>query len=162
VTRPSARLAELGLTLPEVPTPLAAYRPAVRYGDLVFTAGQLPLKEGRLTAIGLVSLEVSVAEAAAAARTAALNAIAAAASVAGGIDGISAVVKAVVFVAGPPSFTEQPEVANGASELFEQVFGPAGRHARSSVGVAALPINAPVEVELVVAVGPTSAVDAAP
>lgn len=146
---PSWRLRQLGMALPAVPTPAGAYLPAVRAGDLVFTAGQLPLVDGALTVTGLVGSEVSIEEAAACARTAALNAVAAAADAAGGVDAVGRVVKVVVFVASAPGFTAQAQVANGASDLLAEIFGPAGRHARSAVGVAALPLRAPVEVELV-------------
>lgn len=147
------RLAGLGLSLPEVVPPLAAYQPAVRSGQYVFTAGQLPLRDGELVATGKVGGEVSADEATECARQCALNALAAVASVAGSIDAVVRVVKMVVFVASTPDFTGQPGVANGASELIGDVFGDAGLHARSAVGVPVLPIDAPVEVELVVEVG---------
>ena len=147
------RLAALGLTLPPVVTPLAAYVPAVRSGVTVYTAGQLPMVEGQLLSVGKVGAGVGVAEAAALARTCALNALAAAASVtSGGLAGIRRIVKLTGFVASAPDFTGQPQVVNGASELLLEIFGDAGRHARSAVGVAALPLDAPVEVELVVEV----------
>ena len=146
------RLAELGITLPDVVPPLAAYVPAVRSGAHVFTAGQLPLVDGELLAAGLVGADVSVEEAQACARQCALNALAAVRSETGSLDAVARVVKATVFVASAPGFTGQPGVANGASELLGEVFGDAGRHARSAVGVSALPIGAPVEVELVVEV----------
>lgn len=146
------RLAELGLTLPEVAAPLASYVPAVRSGAHVFTAGQLPLASGELVATGKVGGEVSAEEAQAAARQCALNALAAVKSVVGSLDAVRQVVKVTVFVASTPDFTGQPVVANGASELLGDVFGDAGRHARSAVGVPVLPIDAPVEVELVVEV----------
>ncbi|MGC3995652.1 MAG: RidA family protein [Propionicimonas sp.] len=146
----SARLAGLGIDLPAVPAPVAAYLPAVTSAGQVFTAGQLPFVDGTLAAVGKVGAEVTADQAAGLARTAALNAVAAAASVAGGVDGIRRVVKLVVYVASAPSFTGQPAVANGASELLQQVFGPRGSHARSAVGVAVLPLDSPVEVELVV------------
>lgn len=149
----SEQLADLGLTLPQVPSPLAAYVPAVRVADLVFTSGQLPLVDGQLRATGQVGAEVDPEEAHACARIAGLNALAAAAGAAGGLDMIARIVKAVVFVASAPEFTGQPQVANGASELFGQIFGAAGEHARSAVGVTALPLGAPVEIELVVAAG---------
>ena len=149
-TLASARLAELGLALPAVPAPVAAYLPAVVSAGQVFTAGQLPFVEGKLAEVGKVGAQVSPKRAAELARIAALNAVAAAASVVGGVDGIRRVVKLVVFVASDPSFTGQPAVANGASELLQQVFGPRGTHARSAVGVAVLPLDSPVEVELVV------------
>ncbi|WP_286690172.1 MULTISPECIES: RidA family protein [unclassified Aeromicrobium] len=146
------RLADLGLTLPEVAAPLASYVPAVRSGAHVFTAGQLPLSSGELVATGKVGGEVSAEEAQAAARQCALNALAAVKSVVGSLDAVRQVVKVTVFVASTPDFTGQPMVANGASELLGDVFGDAGRHARSAVGVPVLPIDAPVEVELVVEV----------
>jgi enamine deaminase RidA (YjgF/YER057c/UK114 family) len=149
---PAERLAALGLTLPPVVTPLAAYVPAVRSGTLVYTAGQLPVVEGQLLSTGKVGAEVGAAEAAALARTCALNALAAAASVAGGLSSIVRVVKLTGFVASAPDFTGQPQVVNGASELLLEVFGEAGRHARSAVGTAVLPLDAPVEVELIVEV----------
>nr|WP_300143455.1 RidA family protein [Propionicimonas sp.] len=149
-TLSSTRLAELGLTLPAVPAPVAAYLPAVVSAGQVFTAGQLPFVDGTLLEVGKVGAQVSPERAAELARIAVLNAVAAAASVVGGIDGIRRVVKLVVFVASDPSFTGQPAVANGASELLQQVFGPHGSHARSAVGVAVLPLDSPVEVELVV------------
>jgi enamine deaminase RidA (YjgF/YER057c/UK114 family) len=155
MTLPSRRLADLGLSLPTVPAPLAAYVPAVRFEDLVYTAGQLPLVNGRLQAVGKVGAEVSVEDAAECARIAALNGLAAVADLTGDLDVIRRVVKVVVYVAGASGFTEQPLVANGASDLLKEILGEAGRHARSAVGVASLPLDAPVEVELVVAVGST-------
>ena len=149
---PEARLAELGLTLPPVAAPLAAYVPAVRSGPYVYTAGQLPLADGKLLMTGRVGAQVSVEEGAALARTCALNALAAVASVAGGLSAVTRIVKMTGFVASDPSFTGQPEVVNGASELLLEVFGEAGRHARSAVGTAVLPFDAPVEVELIVEV----------
>jgi len=155
---PSARLAAAGLTLPPVPAPLAGYVPAVRVGDMVFTAGQLPMVDGHLISPGAVgkppTAKIGPAEGAAAARVAALNAVAAAASVAGGLDELSAVVKVTVFVNSVGEFTAHPTVADGASTLIAEVFGAAGRHARSAVGVASLPLDAPVEVELVATVRP--------
>lgn len=149
---PAERLAALGLTLPQVVSPLAAYVPAVRSGNTVYTAGQLPMADGQLLSAGKVGAEVGAAEAAVLARTCALNALAAAASVAGGVSAISRIVKLTGFVASAPDFTGQPQVVNGASELLLEIFGDAGRHARSAVGVAVLPLNAPVEVELTVEV----------
>jgi enamine deaminase RidA (YjgF/YER057c/UK114 family) len=147
----AARMAELGLTLPVAPTPLAVYVPAMRSGSLVFTAGQLPLADGSLLATGIVGVDVDATTATACARQCALNALAAVATVAD-LDTVVRVVKVVGFVASAPDFTGQPAVLNGASELLGEIFGDAGRHARSAVGVAALPIGAPVEVELVVEV----------
>jgi enamine deaminase RidA (YjgF/YER057c/UK114 family) len=149
---PAERLAALGLTLPPVVRPLAAYVPAVRSGNTVYTAGQLPMTDGQLLSVGKVGAEVGAAEAAVLARTCALNALAAAASVAGGVSAICRVVKLTGFVASAPDFTGQPQVVNGASELLLEIFGEAGRHARSAVGVAVLPLNAPVEIELTVEV----------
>ncbi|HSZ43902.1 MAG TPA: RidA family protein [Streptosporangiaceae bacterium] len=146
---PEARLSALGLTLPEVVAPLAAYVPAVRTGNMVYTAGQLPVADGQLVATGKVGAEVGTAEASALARTCALNALAAAASVSGGLAGIKRIVKVTGFVASAPDFTDQALVVNGASELLLEVFGEAGKHARSAVGMAVLPRNAPVEVELI-------------
>jgi len=146
---PEQRLAALGLVLPEVTAPLAAYVPATRSGNLVFTAGQLPVVEGNLIATGKVGAEVGEHEAAALARTCALNALAAAASAAGGLENIRRIVKVTGFVASAPDFTGQAQVVNGASELLLDVFGDAGRHARSSVGMTVLPLDAPVEVELI-------------
>ena len=151
---PEARLAELGLTLPEVVRPLAAYVPAVRTGSYVYVSGQLPMVNGELPATGKVGAEVDVAQAKALARVCALNALAAAAAAAGGLDAITRIVKVTGFVASAPDFTDQPLVVNGASELLVEVFGDAGRHARSAVGVAALPRDTPVEVELIAEVAP--------
>jgi enamine deaminase RidA (YjgF/YER057c/UK114 family) len=150
---PEQRLAALGLTLPAVTPPLAAYVPAVRSGSFVYTSGQLPVVEGQLLATGKVGAEVGVNEAAALARTCALNALAAAASVSGGLSAISRIVKVTGFVASAPDFTAQPQVVNGASELLLEVFGEHGRHARSAVGMAVLPLDAPVEIELIAEVG---------
>jgi enamine deaminase RidA (YjgF/YER057c/UK114 family) len=149
---PAERLAALGLSLPPVVPPVAAYVPAVRSGNTVYTAGQIPMADGQLLSAGKVGAEVGAAEAAALARTCALNALAAAASVAGGISAIRRIVKLTGFVASAPDFTGQPQVVNGASELLLEIFGDAGRHARSAVGVAVLPLNAPVEIELTVEV----------
>ena len=146
---PEQRLAALGLTLPVVTPPLAAYVPAVRSGNLVYTAGQVPLVEGQLLATGKVGAQVGAHEAAALARTCALNALAAVVSVTGRLDAIKRIVKVTVFVASAPDFTGQPQVGNGASELLLEVFGEAGQHARSAVGMAVLPLDAPVEVELI-------------
>jgi enamine deaminase RidA (YjgF/YER057c/UK114 family) len=150
---PSARLAELGITLPSVVPPLAAYVPARRSGRFVFTAGQLPMVDGALPITGKVGAEVGPDEAAALARICALNGLAAIHALVG-IDSIVQVVKVVGYVASVPSFTGHPAVVNGASELLGEVFGPAGAHARSAVGVASLPLDAPVEVELMVEVSP--------
>ncbi|HVU75094.1 MAG TPA: RidA family protein [Mycobacteriales bacterium] len=149
MSRPSDALTALGLTLPPVVPPVAAYVPAVIDDGLVWTSGQLPMVDGALAGSGLVGAEVSADDAQALARTCALNAIAAAADVAGGIDNLGGVLKVVGFVASAPGFTAQPGVINGASNLLGEVFGDAGRHARSAVGVAALPLGAPVEVEVI-------------
>ncbi|MGN6605802.1 MAG: RidA family protein [Jatrophihabitans sp.] len=148
---PLQRLAELGLALPPVVPPLAAYVPAVRSGSWVFTAGQLPLRDGALPATGLVGADVPPEEARDLARIAGLNALAAVHSLVG-LDAVTRVVKVVGYVASAPGFTGQPGVVNGASELYGQVFGEAGAHARSAVGVSALPLGAPVEIELIVEV----------
>ena len=144
------RLDELGLVLPAVAAPAGAYVPAVASGDLVFTAGQLPFVDGALARTGVLGADVEVEEAADLAAVAALNGLAAVAEVLGGLDRIVRVVKVTGFVASAPGFTQQPAVINGASNLLVDVFGDAGRHARSAVGVAALPLGSPVEVELVV------------
>ena len=149
---PEERLAALGLAVPEVAKPVAAYVPAVRSGDQVFTSGQLPVRSGELITTGKVGAEVSVEEAVACAQQCGLNAIAAIRAEVGDLSQVKQVVKVVVFVASTPNFTGQPGVANGASELFGEVFGDAGIHARSAVGVAVLPLDAPVEVEVLVAV----------
>jgi enamine deaminase RidA (YjgF/YER057c/UK114 family) len=146
---PQERLAALGLTLPEVARPQAAYVPAVRTGQHVYVSGQLPIADGKLLATGKVGAEVDAERASALARVCALNALAAAASAAGGLGGIARIVKVTGFVASAPGFGGQPEVINGASELLIEVLGEAGRHARSAVGVAELPRNTPVEVELI-------------
>ena len=147
-----ARLTELGLQVPDVAPPLASYVPAVRDGDLVWTSGQLPMVGGALVATGKVGADVTPERARELARTCALNAIAAVKSVIGDLDLVVQVVKVVGFVASDPGFTGQPGVVNGASELLGQVFGDAGVHARSAVGVAVLPLDAPVEVEITVRV----------
>ena len=149
------RLAELGLTLPPVTAPVAAYVPAVRTGNYAYTSGQLPIMDGKLQATGKVGDSVSPEEAAGLARICALNALAAAAGAAGGLDAIKRIVKVTCFVASAPSFTGQAQVANGASALLIDVFGDSGRHARSAVGMAVLPMDAPVEVELIAEVRDT-------
>jgi enamine deaminase RidA (YjgF/YER057c/UK114 family) len=148
--KPSQRLAELNLALPPIAAPVANYIPAKRSGRLIFTSGQVCFRDGKLAFVGKVPSDVTVSQAAEAASIAVLNALAAAAQVAGGIDNIVSVVRVCVYVASSAGFTEQPKVANGASDLVVKVFGDAGRHARSAVGAAELPLNAPVEVELVV------------
>ena len=149
MTTPSERLAELGIALPAVVPPVAAYVPAVRTGSLVYTSGQLPMVDGAMIATGKVGADVSPETAHDCARACALNAIAAVDALVG-LDAVVRVVKVVGFVASDPSFTGQPQVVNGASELLGEVFGEP--HARSAVGVAALPLDAPVEVELIVEV----------
>ena len=149
-----SRLAELGLTVPEVAAPVAAYVPAVRSGEYVFTSGQLPMVAGKLRTTGKVGAEVTPEEAKALAQICALNALAAVKSVIGDLDRIEQVVKVVGFVASASDFTGQPGVVNGASELLGQALGAAGVHARSAVGVAVLPLDAPVEVELQVRLKP--------
>ncbi|HPX37010.1 MAG TPA: RidA family protein [Mycobacterium sp.] len=147
----TARLAELGVTLPSPAKPLAAYVPAVRTGNLVYTSGQLPLVDGKLSHTGKVGAEVTPEDAKTAARTCAVNALAAINALVG-VDNVTRVVKVVGFVASASGFTGQPGVVNGASEFLGEVFGDAGVHARSAVGVAELPLGAPVEVELIVEV----------
>ncbi len=143
------RLGELGLSLPEVAKPLAAYVPATRVGNQVWTSGQLPMVQGQLTTVGKLGAEVTLEQGVAAARTCLLNALAAIAAEAGGVDRITRIVKLVVFVASTPDFTDQPKVGNGASELVGEIFGDAGLHVRSAVGVSVLPLDAAVELEVV-------------
>ncbi|ANH37975.1 Endoribonuclease L-PSP [Nocardioides dokdonensis FR1436] len=150
---PEERLAALGLSVPEVAVPVAAYVPAVRSGQHVYTSGQLPMRSGELMATGKVGGEVTAEEAQACAQQCALNAIAAVKAEIGDLARVVRVVKVVCFVASTPDFTGQPGVANGVSELLGKVFGEAGVHARSAVGVPVLPLDAPVEVELLVEVG---------
>lgn len=145
----SSRLDELGITLPGVVPPLAAYIPAHVSGRYVYTSGQLPSRDGELMATGLLGSEIDTEVGYACARQCAINAIAAAAAAVGGVDRLGRVVKVVGFVASTPSFTSQPAVINGASELLLEVFSDAGRHARSAVGVASLPLGVPVEVEVI-------------
>lgn len=146
------RLADLGIDLPPVAKPVAAYVPAIQVGDQISTSGQLPLVSGSLPMTGLVGDQISQGDAAGQARVAALNALAAAADVAGGVNNIRRVVRVVVYVASTADFTAQPAVANGASELLGEIFGDAGRHIRSAISVASLPLGAPVKVELTVQV----------
>lgn len=150
MSTPEEALAELGLTVPEVVPPVASYVPAVRTGNYVYTSGQLPMRDGSLITTGKVGGEVSPEEAQACAQQCALNAIAAVKAEVGDLSLVKRVVKVVAFVASTPDFTGQPAVANGASELLGKVFGEAGRHARSAVGVPVLPLDAPVEVEILV------------
>ena len=142
----------MGLAVPEVAKPVAVYVPAVRSGNHVFTSGQLPMRSGELMTTGKVGAQVSAEEAYACAQQCVLNAIAAIRAEVGDLSAIKRIVKVVVFVASTPDFTGQPGVANGASELLGEVFGDAGVHARSAVGVAVLPLDAPVEIELLVEV----------
>ena len=151
-TTPEDRIRELGLEVPEVVAPLASYVPAARSGTLVYTAGQLPMVKGELAATGKVGAEIDPERAAELARTCALNAIAAVKAEVGELSRVRRIVKVVGFVASAPDFYGQPQVINGASDLLGEVFGDAGRHARSAVGVAVLPRDAPVEVELTVEV----------
>lgn len=150
---PSDRLRELGLTLPTAPKPVATYIPAKRSGNLLYISGQLPMVDGVLMATGTVPGAVSVETAASCARQCVLNGLAVAAGVAGSVDAISQVVRVGGFVASDPGFTDQPKVINGASELLGEIFGEAGRHARAAVGSVALPLDACVEVELLVELG---------
>ncbi len=152
MTSPEQQLAALGLKLPEVVPPVAAYVPAVRTGRYVYVSGQVPIVDGKLTATGKAGGEIDGAQAKELARICALNALAAVASLTGSLSAITRVVKLTGFVASAPGFTGQPQVINGASELLLELFGDAGRHARSAVGVAELPLGAPVEVELIVEV----------
>lgn len=148
----SARLEELGIELPEVAKPLASYVPAVRSGSLVYTSGQLPMQAGKLAGTGKVGTDVTPEGGKALARICALNALAAVDSLVG-LDAVTRVVKVTGFVASATGFNGQPGVVNGASDLLAEVFGDAGGHARSAVGVSELPLDAPVEVELIVEVG---------
>lgn len=145
----SDQLASLNLALPAVVAPVGSYVPALKVGNEVYTSGQLPMRDGRLTCTGKVGSDVTVEDAAAAAELAALNAVAAVASVAGGIDRIEQIVRVCVFVNSAPGFTDQPKVANGGSNLLGSIFGEAGKHARSAVGAAELPLDAAVELEMI-------------
>lgn len=145
------RLGAMGLGLPPVATPVAAYLPALTHDGFAYTSGQLPFVEGKLPATGKVGAEISVDEAIEFTSIAVLNALAAIKSVIGDLDRITNVIKVTVFVASEPDFTAQPTVANGASELLGDIFGEAGRHVRSAVGVTVLPLDSPVELELTVA-----------
>ncbi len=151
---PEERVEALGLSIPEVAAPVAAYVPAVTTGHYVYTSGQLPLRNGELMTTGKVGGEASAEDATACAQQCALNAIAAVRAQVGDLSRVVRVVKVVVFVASTADFTGQPQVANGASTLLGEVFGDAGQHARSAVGVNVLPLDAPVEVEIVVEVAP--------
>ena len=152
MSTPEERLAELGLAVPEVAAPVAAYVPAARSGNHVYTSGQVPMRDGQLMLTGKVGGEVSLEDAVECARQCGLNALAAIRAEVGDLSAVKKVVKVVAFVASTPDFTGQPKVANGVSELLGDIFGDAGRHARSAVGVAVLPLDAPVEVELLVEV----------
>ena len=152
MSTPEERLADLGLSVPDVAKPVAAYVPALRSGNYVFTSGQLPMRDGQLMLTGKVGGEVTQEEAVECARQCALNGLAAVRAEVGELSAVKRIVKVVAFVASTPDFTGQPLVANGVSELLGEVFGEAGRHARSAVGVNVLPLDSPVEVELVVEV----------
>ncbi len=147
------RISDLGLTLPDAPKPVAAYVPAVKTGNLIFISGQLPFENGQLLATGPVSSAVSIEKAQKAARQCVLNSLAVLADAVGGdLDCVKQIVRLGVFVASDPSFTDQPKVANGASELLQDIFGDAGRHARAAVGSITLPLGASVEIEMIVQV----------
>jgi len=150
--KPSEKLAELGLALPNVAAPVGSYVPAKKSGHHIYTSGQLPFRDGKVVYTGKVPGDVSLEDAMDGAEIAVLNAVAAAAQVAGGIDAIKQVVRVVVFVNSSPDFFAQPKVANGASDMLAKIFGNAGKHARSAVGVAELPLDAAVELELTVEV----------
>ncbi|GAA3661931.1 RidA family protein [Nonomuraea antimicrobica] len=150
---PEQRIEELGYTLPAPAAPAGSYLPAVRTGDLVYTSGQVPMLEGKLHQTGKLGADLGVDEGKAQARICVLNALAALKAELGELSSIRRIVKVVVFVASDPGFTQQPQVANGASDLLSEVFGDQGRHARSAVGVAALPLDSPVEVEVIAEVG---------
>lgn len=147
--KPSEKLAEMTLSLPSVAQPVGMYVPATVVGNVAYTSGQIPLQGGEVLYQGKVGDNISLEDAQAAAKICALNALAAIASVAGGIDKIKSIVRVCVFVASTPEFTDQPKVANGASTLCGELFGEAGKHVRSAVGVASLPLNASVEIEMV-------------
>lgn len=149
MSTPESRLAELGLELPPVAAPAAAYVPTVRTGNHVYCSGQVPFVDGKLPATGKVGAEVTPEDAYQYARICALNALAALKAELGDLSRVTRVVKLLVFVASTPDFSGQPQVGNGASDLLAEVFGDAGRHARSAVGVAVLPLDAPVEVEMI-------------
>jgi enamine deaminase RidA (YjgF/YER057c/UK114 family) len=150
---PEQKIEELGYTLPAPATPAGSYIPTTRTGDLVYTSGQVPMLEGKLHQTGKLGVDLGVDEGKAQARVCVLNALAALKAELGELSRVRRIVKVVVFVASAPDFVQQPQVANGASDLLAEVFGEAGKHARSAVGVAALPLDAPVEVELIAEVG---------
>ncbi len=143
------KLKEMGIEIAEAPKPLASYIPATQLGNLVYTAGQVPLQNGKLNIAGLVGKDVSLEDAQAAAKICAMNCLSAVKSVIGNLDKIERIVKVTVFVASADGFVDQPKVANGASDFFVEVFGEKGKHVRSAVGVSGLPINAPVEIEMI-------------
>ena len=148
--KPSEKIESMGMTLPPVAAPVGAYVPAVRYGNIVVTSGQLPVVDGKLTCTGKVGADVTIERAAEAASAAVMNALAAAAQAAGGIDAIGQIIRVGAFVNSAPGFTDQAKVANGASDLLSEIFSQAGKHARAAVGVSELPLNASVEIELMV------------
>ena len=150
---PSQRLKEAGITLPTPPAPVGSYVPGMRVGNLVMVSGQIPLADGKLTAAGRVGRDLTLEQAQAAARVCGLNALAIASDVAGGLDRIARIVRLAVFVNSADGFTDQPKVANGASDLMVEVFGDNGRHVRAAVGANGLPLNAAVEVELIAEMG---------
>jgi enamine deaminase RidA (YjgF/YER057c/UK114 family) len=152
MSKPSERLKELGLTLPPAPKPVASYVPWVKHNDLLLLSGQVPMKDGKVAIEGQVGFKVTLEQAQEAARICTLNALAVAADAAGGIDNLARVLKVVVYVASHEGFTDQHKVANGASDLLKDIFGEAGRHARAAVGVAELPLNSAVEVDVMFAV----------
>jgi len=156
VTTPEQTIRQLGLEVPPPAAPVGAYVPAVRAGNLVYTSGQLPMSGGKLLATGKVPADVSLEDARAAARQAALNALAAVRGLLGTLDSVARVVRVNVFVNSAPGFTEQAKVANGASELLQAIFGDAGRHTRCAIGAAELPLNAPVELDLILEVRRTT------
>lgn len=149
---PEQRLEKLGIALPPAPAPVGSYVPAVRIGDLVMTSGQLPMRDGKLTAIGKIGEPLSLEQGAEAGRVAVLNALAHVAAQAGGLSNVQRVVRMGVFVNSSRGFTDQAKVANGASDLLADIFGDAGRHVRAAVGVNELPLDAPIEIELMVQV----------
>ena len=149
---PEQKLTDLGIDLPPAPEPVGAYVPAVRTGNLIVTAGQLPFVDGELTAVGKVPTDVSLVDAQAAACQAAVNALAAISGQAGSLQAVVQIVRVNVFVNSAPGFTDQAKVANGASEMLADVFGPAGRHTRCAIGAAELPLDAPVELDMIVEV----------
>lgn len=148
--KPSEKLASIDLTLPKTGAPIGSYVPAKRSGNQILTSGQIPIQNGKPVFLGKVGANVTLEDGAAAAKVCALNALAAVAAMCGGIDQIKSIVRVCVYVASAEGFTDQPKVANGASDLFLELFGEAGRHARSAVGVTELPLGVPVELELVV------------